>query len=369
MKVLVSKLTPNIDKLPAVLAGLSLLLVLLQVIIPLETYIGYIFLCMIFSILVALALKKKFTLGPLWLVIPMGIIIGVIILRVLIFPEGQANYNIGFVSLLMMGYLAARICGKDILWVTGPAVILLSLAVIIRAGLSWPIWITTYNYNLVVAIMILGTILCPWRQKWLLIALVLPSIFLTGASIGLVAIGAIVIIMILQRDWSRKILIPLALVGALIVGAVSAGFAQSAYERTHKIATESTNGGEITLGGRVDGYKFALEEFTLLGHGYAPQRTDAPKIDIRSIHNTPLRIFYELGPLAMGAWLFIMFFGILKTRWKYVFGVILALGMFDHMMWTWLAPLTFIILGVSTMDDNGERYLFRKEVHENIQTI
>ena len=63
----------------------------------------------------------------------------------------------------------------------------------------------------------------------------------------------------------------------------------------------------------------------------------------------------------MGAWLFIMFFGLVKTKWKYAFGVILALGIFDHMMWTWLAPLTFIILGVSTLEGEGD-YLFRKEV-------
>jgi len=62
----------------------------------------------------------------------------------------------------------------------------------------------------------------------------------------------------------------------------------------------------------------------------------------------------------MGAWLFLMFFGLVRTKWKYVFGVILALGMFDHMMWTWLAPLTLIILGVSTMDDESD-HLFKKE--------
>ena len=349
------------DKLPAILASLGLFLVLLQVIIPLETYIGYIFLCMTFSILVALAIKKKFTLGPLWLVIPLGIIIGIIVIRVLVFPEGQANYNLGFASLLMMCYLSARICGKDILWITGPIVIMMSLAVVIHAVTNWGAWEVSYNYNLVVAIMILGTILCPWRRKWLLITLILPSIFLTGASIGLVAIGIILVIMIFQKDWSKKALAPIALLGLLVIGAVSTGFAQAAYERTHTIVTESANGGEVTLGGRIEGFKFALQEFTFLGHGYAPQRTDQPNIDIRSIHNTPLRIFYELGPLAMGAWLFIMFFGILKTKWKYAFGAILALGMFDHMMWTWLAPLTFIILGVSTMDDKRD-YLFRKEI-------
>lgn len=360
-ETLIDKLCPDLDKIPALLAGLGLFLVLLQVILPLETYIGYIFLFMIFSILITLATKKKFTIGPLWMIIPMGIIVGIIILRILIFPEGQANYSLGFVSLLIMSYLAARICGKDILWVIGPTVIMLCLAVIIYTGLNWSTWAITYNYNLVAAIMILGTIICPWRQKWLLVTLVLPSIFLTGASIGIIAIGVIVIIMILQKDWNRKALVPLALLGLLVIGAVSTGFAQAAYERTHKIVTEPTNGEEFTLGGRVEGYKFALQEFTLLGHGYAPQRIVQPTSDIRSIHNTPLRIFYELGPLAMGAWLFIMLFGLVRTRWKYVFGVILVLGMFDHMMWTWLAPFTFIILGVSTMDDNGKSYLFRRE--------
>jgi len=358
----VERLVPDTDKLPALLAGLGLFLVLLQVIIPLDTYIGYIFLLMVFSILIALITKKKFTLGPLWMIIPIGIIVGIIALRVLVFPEGQANYSLGFVSLLVMSYLAARICGKDIFWAIGPTVIILSLAVIVYAGLNWSTWTVTYNYNLVIAIMALGTILCPWKRKWLLVTLVLPSIFLTGASIGIVAIGVIVIIMILQRDWNKKALVPLALLGLLVIGAVSTGFAQTAYERAHNIVTESTNGEGVTIGGRVEGYKFALQEFALLGHGYAPQRTAQPTSDIRSIHNTPLRIFYELGPLAMGAWLFMMLFGIIRTRWKYAYGVIIALGLFDHMMWTWLAPLTFIILGVSTMDDNGRSYLFRREI-------
>lgn len=363
-KNLIERLSPDADKLPALLAGVGLALVLVQVIGYIDALIGYLFI--LASVVVGIATGKKFTLGPRWVVIPLGIIIGVIVARVAVYPGEQAVYELGFMGLMIASYISARICGRDIFWTIGPVVVILSLATITYAGINWSTWYDNenelYNYNLVVAVLIFGTILCSWKRKWLLATLALPSVFLTGASAGLLALATVGVIMILQRDWSRKVLVPLAITGILIVGAVSTGFAQLAYERTGHIVAGAVAGDEDanSMADRIDTYKLAVSEFTLLGHGYLPQLYSVPADDLRSIHNTPLRVFYELGPLAMGAWLFVMLFGIIKTRWKYAFGVILALGMFDHMMWTWLAPLTFIILGVSTMDDKRD-YLFRKE--------
>ncbi|GAH35940.1 unnamed protein product, partial [marine sediment metagenome] len=68
----------------------------------------------------------------------------------------------------------------------------------------------------------------------------------------------------------------------------------------------------------------------------------------------------ELGPIAAIAWCVAMLVGLVKTRYKYAFAAIIAFSLFDHLMWTWLAPLPFVIAGVATVDNEGD-FLFRKE--------
>lgn len=349
---------------PALLAGLGLGLILIQVIGLYDIMIGYVLI--VASVVVALAMGKRVTLGPKWAWMPLGIIVGVVVVRAIVYSGEQAVYEMGFMGLLVAAYIAARVAGKEIFWAAAPVVVLVSFASIVYAGLNWATWPDEvsglYNYNLVVAVLVLGTILSTWHRKWILVAVALPAIFLTGASEGIVVLVVVGALVLLRRDWNKRALVPIALTGCLIIGAFATGFGQLAYDRTAHIAQGATSEVEdaTALTDRVDGYKLALEDIALLGHGYSPQDTATPDVSPTSIHNTPLRILYELGPIAMVAWVFVMVAGLVKTRWKYAFGAIMAFGLFDHLMWTWLAPFAWAIVGVSTLDNEGDS-LFRKE--------
>ena len=54
------------------------------------------------------------------------------------------------------------------------------------------------------------------------------------------------------------------------------------------------------------------------------------------------------GILAAIAWLWVSVWCLVKTRWKYAWLAILSLSVFDHFIWTQLAPVWWMVVGAST---------------------
>ena len=345
------------DKLPTLLAGVGLGLVLAQSTVFLGRPVaGYIFIA--FSLIVALLLGKKITLGPKYIYIPLLIIVGTVVIRTILYDVSIGTFEVGFISLMFCGYLAGRVCGRDIFFLVPIIVITLSILIYIQAllepgiptgGLADP-----YNYNLSAAVLALGTVLSTWKRKWVVVAFTLPALFLTGGSQSLLVFAVLFVMMLVRRDFSPKILLP---VGALSIAFLSifyGGLVSDLYARPYSVITQGSEHSSYSV--RLDGYKLALSDFTILGHGYEPTITIAEK----AIHNVPLRVYYELGPVAAIAWCYVMLVGLIKTRYKYAFATILAFSIFDHLMWTYLAPVPWIIAGVATIDKEGD-LMFRKE--------
>ncbi len=90
-------------------------------------------------------------------------------------------------------------------------------------------------------------------------------------------------------------------------------------------------------------YIRALSDISLLGHGLFLGTTGG---DI--VHNIPLIIMNQVGPLAAVMWSFVTVYCLVKTRWKYVWIAVIAASVFDHYLWTQFTPLWWALVGVST---------------------
>ena len=100
----------------------------------------------------------------------------------------------------------------------------------------------------------------------------------------------------------------------------------------------------------------SLHHITFLGHGFSTST-----IGGGIIHNVPLIIMYQVGPLAAAAWLFVTVFCLVKTKWKYAWVAIMAASVFDHYLWTQFAPWWWSLAGVSTASTIDNDLIFKKD--------
>jgi hypothetical protein len=104
---------------------------------------------------------------------------------------------------------------------------------------------------------------------------------------------------------------------------------------------------------RWTGWKRATQNISWLGHGY-----ELTEFNFYTVHNVPLIVADQIGPIAALAWLFTVVACLVKTRWKYLFVAVLALSMLDHLVWTMFAPWLPVMLGIATTY-HSPIYLFK----------
>lgn len=215
-----------------------------------------------------------------------------------------------------------------------------------------------FNYNIAAGALILCALTCQWYQ-WAMITAALVGLFFTGtteAIIGLIGPG---LVNVLKRDWGPKMLIPSIIFLLTVVITPSSVTYQLWYRmetRVHTIVTaENLNDYNKAVTGRFDQYEEALRDIKLFGHGYRPFG-----ILQTEIHNVPLRALYEVGPIGAIAWLYLLVYGLVRTRLKYLFAAIASLSLLDHFMWTSLAPFFFVALGAGTVRIDNDN-IFKEE--------
>lgn len=261
--------------------------------------------------------------------------------------------------LLFALYVAARSLGKDIFLPLAIGAVVASVGIIIHQVLD-PGQVTggfifEQNYNVAAGYILLGAALLyrPWQWSMALMAAL--AILLSGAGIGVVAVGATGLVLLLRRDWSKKLWITAAVL--LAAGAIffASGFGQNVHRITAWAVTgnpELMPEGRRTDRGtlferRWEGVEKAMTDIKPLGEGYI--LTEFQKVDM--VHNVPLVIVQQLGwpgMLAGAAWLWISLWCLVKRKLKYVWVLILALSLFDHVIWTQLAPIWWAVAGIST---------------------
>lgn len=313
----------------------------------------------------------------------------------------------GKVIPLLMGlslfalYLVARKLDKDILYPLAIGAGVASLGIIIHGfiytGQITGGFVFGGNYDIVVGYVLLGSALFIHKYRWLLVGLALSAMFLSGSPEAIVSVSAVTIVVLWQRDWNRRLVIAVSPTLLLIIVWFSLGYGQELYAHTFQIVeTEVATSDTLqivkkevvknevvgavakdtirvvksflivkdaspapvsvnkkdeskTMGAtsfRFSVIKKAMANIKPFGEGYY-----LTAFVEDTVHNVPLVIVQQLGYagiLAGLAWLWICGYCLVKTRWRYAWVLILSLSVFDHFIWTQLAPYWWMLAGVST---------------------
>ncbi len=277
-------------------------------------------------------------------------------------------------STLFALYLVARLLGRDVFIPLAIGVALASFGIIIR-GMLYPGLLTggfvfEGNYDIATGYVLLGAALAMYRWQWGLVGLALVAMFISGSPEAVFVLAVLGVFVLWRRDWSKRLLFvlaPLLLLGGLYF---AVGYGQELYAFTiHTIRGDTTapypeqmnrSVGNTAVSGRWDVVTMEMGDLQPLGKGY--NLTAFSKVEM--VHNVPLVIVQQLGwpgILAGLAWLWVTVWCLVKTKWRYVWVLILALSVFDHYIWTQLAPLYWAVVGVSTASTIESDLMFRRE--------
>jgi hypothetical protein len=208
----------------------------------------------------------------------------------------------------------------------------------LTTGLKGSGFISPMNYD-IAPILIIFTLIAPKNWRWWMSVVAVVGLFFSGSEIGLVAIAIVVLVLLVRRDWSSKILLPIiALVVCFLVSIPTGVF--------HDLWIH--NGLQITLGDRIDalmawrsGGSFkeldylltgnrlmgewqSLRPITLLGHGYMTGINPA---------NQFLTMTDQVGIITALSWVAATLAWGIKTKNYYLLSVILVVGTFDVFFW------------------------------------
>jgi len=230
------------------------------------------------------------------------------------------------------------------------------------------------NYDIAVGLLVFGTLVSAIKKQWWLSALTIVGLFFTGAEEGILCVGVLGIVLLIKRDWSKKLLAPVAALVIVLAICTPLGITQQLYGRTpamissagEVIITAPTEAGTEEWREKVNKalvdkpsheYSSAISNFKFFGHGY-----NIGHFYVGIPHNVPLIIVDQIGILAALAWLWIMGYCLVKTKWRYAIIGVLALSTFDHFIWTQVAPWWWVLVGVASADKARRDYIFKEMI-------
>ena len=315
--------------------------------------------------------------------IPLLVIVAAIAMSGVTAPTLQ-----GKVGGLLMGlalfalYAAARIMGKEVFKPLAIGAAIASVGVILFAvlhpGSRSGGYVFEENYDVVVGYVLIGTALYSGKWRWPLVGLALVAMFLTGSPEAVFTLVVIAVTVLVRRDWDQRIArvaVPLVLVGFVYFGL---GYGQQAYSYTRDIAAnrptpdsvrdnptgETPPNSVLEIRWRL--ITDAVRNLRPLGDGYS-----ISVFQENTVHNVPMVIVQQLGwpGIAAGvAWIWVCVWGVVKTKWKYVWMLFLALAVFDHYVWSQLAPLFWAVAGVTAVSTESDLLSRKEKVNARIET-
>jgi hypothetical protein len=313
----------------------------------------------------------KWNYGSRLISIPLLIIVACIVISTVVNPEKAAVASSLFAITLFLVYLLAASLGKDILTAFIPVVIIQAASCIIlgivNPGIRNGGFIThSGNFDIGSGLLVFGTLAGVFKGQWWLSAIAITGLFFTGAEEGMFSMTILTIALIVRKDWSKKLLLPVGALSLTLIICTPLGITQSLYlPASTKISAatsvpitptqERIEVADEALNNRIDGYKMALSNFKWFGHGYNLMNF------YREIpHNVPLIILYQIGIFGALAWLWVTGYCLFKTKWKYAFIGVLAMSTFDHYLWTQVAPWWWVLTGVAATSKIEGDYIFKK---------
>ena len=308
-------------------------------------------------------------LGPKAIWVPLAVIAGSGVLRVLVSPDKTTFAGALFLVSMFGLYVIARRYGERALSWFMPLVIVGAITIVVQALIRQ----TTGNsglfseYATAAHFLVFGWIVSPQKHQWWLSAVVVTGLFFSGApeAIFYCVVGGIVILA--RRDYSRKILAPIGAVLVLLLVCTPLGLTEAYWGRSVSMVTNAQAAlADDTLS--VEERDKALNEATN-GRWLTGWRLHRPMQPLgygihlthhyREIpHNIAVLVTDQLGPVAAVAWLAVIIGGIRKTKWKYGFLVLLLFGVFQPYVWTKMAPWLWAMAGASTTSQ-ASGYVFR----------
>jgi len=318
-------------------------------------------------------------LGDKRIWIPLLVIVGAIGLSGIAI-DGSVQDKIaplGMGAVLFALYLAARILGKELFYPLAIGAVAGSLGIVayqvISPSAATGGFIFERNCDIATGYILLGAALFIHRWRWWLASLAVVALLMSGTPEAVFVLGVVGLFWLFRRDWSKRA-VPMAIVlGLLLIVGLATGLLQDAYSYTrdsivqaptaHYISPEGEERLVSPLEIRWLVIRDAMTDIQPLGDGYG-----LTNFRPTTVHNVPLILIQQMGwpgMLAALAWLWVTIWCLRKTRWKYAWVAIIALSVFDHYVWTQLAPYFWLLVGVSTagtvLDKEGESDLvFRR---------
>ena len=268
---------------------------------------------------------------------------------------------------LFFAYVVSRSLGKDIFLMLIPFVCLGAVIAVILGILNpgVPSGGLITNYCASAGFLIFGTLVNRGKWQWALIMVALVGVFFIGALEAVFILGILGIAVLVRRDFSRRFLI----VSGVLVGLVGLwavlGYLIPLYEGNQNVAalfglfngdsTLDTSTLTTLTSGRWGVIVREMKNISFIGHGYSLSTVGG-----QIVHNIPLIIVHQIGPIAGIAWLFVTVYCFLKTKWKYAWIAVMAMGVFDHYLWTQCGPWWWVLIGVSVSSNIRNDLIFKK---------
>jgi len=264
-------------------------------------------------------------------------------------------------------YLASRILGKELF---KPLAIGAAIASIGIIAYKFQVpekatggYIFEYNYDIATGYILLGIALFAGKWQWVLVILGVTALLLSGSAEAIFSIGVVGTLILIHNR--KKLRFSYKVAVAAVAISITAGifFGLGYGQETHRLSIWALTGEEeyIPEGRRIEGgsplirrihtIKEELSDLQPLGIGYIV--TDFSRV--KMVHNVPLVIVQQLGwvgIMASIAWLWVGIYYLKRSRWKwkYAWATLFTLCIFDHYIWTQLAPLWWAIAGASSIE-------------------
>jgi hypothetical protein len=328
-------------------------------------------------------LNKKFDwrtlLGDKLVWIPMLVIVGSMVLQVAVHP-GKQSAGVALLGISMfLTYLVSRDLGTSGQSGNVKLPITLVLIAVVLGGVITGIvapgtqdgGIIT-NYCAAVGFLVFAGLLISRKWLWLALIPILLSALLIGSLEGVFVLGMMFLVVLIRRDWGKKLLVPVGLLVVAVVIVWVSGYIGTVYQNATKnlkaasaIIGEQEVDLDKLLTGRWTVIVDAVNDIRWLGHGFvltpAPDTELGDASDRRPVHNTPLQVMDQIGPLAGIAWLWVSVYCLIKTRWKYIWAAVLVTSILDYYIWTQFALWWWVFAGLSTVAvDEHKDLIFRK---------
>ncbi len=366
---------------------------------------------------------KKITLGSKWIWIPLAIIaLSIIISEIIQYATGNATRGeaIGFGGIavfMFLLYLLTRILGEELFKPFTIVTVIVAISCVVyglidvgvkQGGLASPT-----NYDMATGLLVLGTLVSSYKKIWWLSALTIVGLYFTGSDEAIFACGVLFIAVLIRRDWSKKLLLPVGAIVITLILCTSFGITQKLYFPTvQKIALAKEYSEGTPIASIIDAVvpdailKPITKELDIINIDnpllIINTQEDTSLIDIDNAtksqilnvatgyrwvqhwklspikpfgygfnmsefywgipHNTVLVIIEQVGILAAIAWLIVVIYCLIKTKWKYAFIAILALSVFDHYLFTQVSPWIWCIIGVASVSKINNDHIFKGQV-------